>query len=292
MSFYNPQFKALVQLAQEANKIKDGEISNDSPLLGSLHGSHRHELETLAKKLGIDFSKTGFTYRLSGKYLNTPEIKSVDGLPVLEWGNVKEPLVRIISNPDFYVTLDKQPLPKGGSRFSVLMESKETTTDSQGDEVPVHRFEFRVAADSKTPVGKLQAAFRDLEECKEGSEKRFGSMLLQKPKPVSSLEDGEYTVIGYKSLNGGGYSVALDSGVTVYANTSLKATLEGNPEISREKPATLRIHSHGKWVRPADGQEFITCKANLSTFAQKEILANLEAFTPFVEEEEEAGVAL
>lgn len=125
------------------------------------------------------------------------------------------------------------------------------------------KFSIRYAEPDLEKRKAQEASFkRAFSKFLKNTENILGAFLCEPPTgggsgiPLRDMEENSsHTVIGYEfkeSENGGFYILTLDSGVRVMSNKALATTLRGNPIITREKPATLRINdkkkmANGNW---------------------------------------------
>lgn len=193
----------------------------------------------VAEALGIDFTKTGYTVRVvlgdNGKKLYTPYIGSNGSEPCIFWGNVEQPL-SAVDTKKVDISIDGTKVPRG---TFLIYDIEETVTFTL--------MVKRAKEDSETFIknyhtGKIEDKLTALKTAyRKGTLTQY---LAKKFTPAIKLADIAHetvTVIGYKLNQWGNYELSLDDGQVVRGNTQLNNKLATNPEISVEKPATLRV---------------------------------------------------
>ena len=300
MSFSNTLLQQNIKSAFNLGYISEGMLPNDHPLMRD----NLDELAEFAKLIGIDFAKTGSTFRLSKSgYVNSPELKSYAGQPVIEWGNVRKPLVELLGISTITCTFsakEKAQKDKGFNYF-LTVESDELGRDGQS----LHSYVFSVAAESNAPKNLMIKSFDNLKislkndpELRETSLKALNNYLRQQSVKLKQLPVGKYKVVWFGDKSQYGYSFRIDTGEKFFANNGLSQTFDnllaieektGVAEISEEKPAFLEITGHEEYMK--DGR--LNCKVSYS-FDTASSLAKLEeskvykpaAFTPAVDNTE------
>ena len=125
------------------------------------------------------------------------------------------------------------------------------------------KFNFRYSEPDLEKRKTQEASFkRAFSKFLKNTENNLGAFLSEPPTgggsgiPLRDMdEDSTHTVVGYEfkeSENGGFYILSLASGIRVMSNKALSTTLRGNPIITPDKPATLRISdkkkmANGNW---------------------------------------------
>lgn len=213
--------QAILEKAQYSKE--QTEIPNKAEVFTT---EHSFTLAAIAQELGIDFGKTGYTFRVStkGDKLNIygPYVASVDGVAHICWGNVRVPMSEARKAP----TVEEE---KERCYLEFDLE------DSLGVALSLP---MMLNKDKKADKATLRSAL------KKGELGLYLSATFVKPGKLTELEPGDYLVTTYDIGDYKGepkYSVFIDGYGWFKANTAIARKLVDRPSITAENPAELQI---------------------------------------------------
>ena len=225
-----------VSVLEKANINVDTNIPNDHPCFDQ---EQLQVWATLADALGIDFEQTGYTVRVvlgtQKRNIFTPYVGSNGKEACIFWGNVEKPLSEL-DPAKVDVSIEGSKIPR---MYFMTLESEEVAGFSlmiskAKEDSPAHIKEYH-AGNIDEKLKTLRLAYR------KGKLQTFLATKFTPAIKLSALENTEVTVIGYTRNSWGNYELAIEDGRVVRANTKLNNKLATNPEITKEKPATLTV---------------------------------------------------
>lgn len=223
-------------------------VANDK-----LPADEQARLKKIATALGLNFDETKFTFIISqsktkGRQVFDVQVANKNGQPTLFWGEAEKLLsecpvtfrVEAVGEKFQKSYLAFDILPAEGSDDDVmtlyLPMSLETTTGKDGKTVYPETATIRNALFRKTLSQLLKER----------------SVFIQ-PEHLKTIEESAHKVIAFHYTERfDSYSVQLENGTWIKANTAMKRKLSANPVISEKYPAQLTV---GKGSNMSNGKE-------------------------------------
>lgn len=206
--------------------LERGKYSKDRTNVPNTHPALKNDIEGIkatAEALGIDFEKTKFTFTVSktsnGVNVYSPYVGQDKGEAVIYWGETKHPL----SSVGIPKSIDEL-----GKRVVMTFEVVDD----------FFSLSLMLPKENKADLITLRKAL------KQGKLGEYLAQSFPKPKSLSELKPGEYTVVGYdvKDFNGDlKYTIFIDGLGAFNANTKLRRKLASTPDISANSPAMLLV---------------------------------------------------
>lgn len=223
-------------------------IPNDHPRIAP----HVQHLPAIAESLGVDFQKTGYTFKVNTpeeglKKVITPSMGTYKGKVVLHWGNTFTPIENL----------------KG--KVSVGLDGKRVIFSVETDD-EIYRFESYLRKDVAVEDIELKRLLKakKLHEVVDDLRLIPDSMATLKPNVM-------YEVTGYNIGSYEGkktYSLQL-KGLGFYsANSNIINRLADDPEITEEKPGKLMV---GEVTKTTPQGHPVVPILHFSTYAETEL---------------------